>query len=134
MKKIFTHIALVAILCSFFVPNVKAVSFPANNISTEPDSATVKAAVSEFLNLSKKEKKAKFKEVKKALKEYKAKKKAAEPLASTAVQVIFAILLPPLGVYLHEGEINNRFWISLLLTLLFWLPGAIYALVVVLGD
>lgn len=134
MKKIFTRIALVAILSSFFVPNVKAVSLPGNNFPTEPDSAAVKAAVSEFLNLSKKEKKAKFKEVKKALKEYKAKKKAAEPLASTAVQVIFAILLPPLGVYLHEGEINNRFWISLLLTLLFWLPGAIYALVVVLGD
>ena len=134
MKKIFTRIALVGILCSFFVPNVNAVSLPGNNFPTEPDSATVKAAVGEFLNLSKKEKKAKFKEVKKALKEYKAKKKAAEPLASTAVQVIFAILLPPLGVYLHEGEINNRFWISLLLTLLFWLPGAIYALVVVLGD
>ncbi len=134
MKKIFTRLALVAILCGFFVPNLNAVSLPGNNLPTEPDSATVKAAVTDFLNLSKKEKKVKFKEVKKAVKEYKAQKKAAEPLASTLVQVIFAILLPPLGVYLHEGEINNRFWISLLLTLLFFLPGVIYALVIVLGD
>ncbi len=134
MKKIFTRLALVAILCGFFVPDLNAVSLPGNNLPTEPDSATVKAAVTDFLNLSKKEKKAKFKEVKKAVKEYKAQKKAAEPLASTLVQVIFAILLPPLGVYLHEGEINNRFWISLLLTLLFFLPGVIYALVIVLGD
>ncbi|MBK7885425.1 MAG: YqaE/Pmp3 family membrane protein [Chitinophagaceae bacterium] len=47
--------------------------------------------------------------------------------------VILAILLPPLAVYLHQGEINTKFWISLLLTLLFWLPGIIYALIVVLG-
>jgi len=42
--------------------------------------------------------------------------------------------LPPLAVYLHEGVINSKFWISLLLTLLFWLPGVIYALIVILGD
>ncbi|RYF79670.1 MAG: YqaE/Pmp3 family membrane protein [Chitinophagaceae bacterium] len=46
--------------------------------------------------------------------------------------VILAILLPPLAVYLHEGTTNTRFWISLLLTLLLWLPGVIYALIVVL--
>jgi uncharacterized membrane protein YqaE (UPF0057 family) len=33
-------------------------------------------------------------------------------------------------VFLHEG-INNRFWISLLLTILFFIPGVIYALLVV---
>ncbi len=134
MKNIFARLALVAIFCSFFVPHLRAVSLPGNKLSAEPDSATIKAAVTDFLNLSKKEKKAKFKEVKKAIKEYKAQKKSAAPLASTLVQVIFAILLPPLGVYLHEGEINNRFWIALLLTLLFFLPGVIYALVIVLGD
>jgi uncharacterized membrane protein YqaE (UPF0057 family) len=37
-------------------------------------------------------------------------------------------------VYLHQGEINNKFWISLLLTLLFFLPGVIYALIVILGE
>lgn len=44
--------------------------------------------------------------------------------------IILAILIPPLAVGLKEG-INNRFWISLLLTLLFFIPGVIYALLVV---
>lgn len=47
------------------------------------------------------------------------------------VLVILAIFLPPLAVFLHSG-ITNRFWISLVLTLLFWVPGVIYALLVVL--
>ena len=54
--------------------------------------------------------------------------------ASTApmwVIVLFAILIPPVGVALKFGIID-KFWISLLLTLLFWLPGAIYSLIVVL--
>ncbi|RYD70574.1 MAG: YqaE/Pmp3 family membrane protein [Sphingobacteriales bacterium] len=48
--------------------------------------------------------------------------------------IILAILLPPLAVYLHQGEINKKFWISLLLTLLFFIPGVIYALLVVTGE
>lgn len=47
--------------------------------------------------------------------------------------LVFAFLLPPLGVYLHQGEINNRFWISVILSLLFWVPGQIYAVLTVLG-
>lgn len=47
--------------------------------------------------------------------------------------LIFAILIPPLGVFLHQGEINNKFWISLLLTLLFVVPGIVYSVLVVLG-
>lgn len=46
--------------------------------------------------------------------------------------VILAILLPPLAVFLVDG-IGTKFWISLILTLLFWLPGMIYALLVVFG-
>ena len=133
MKRIFTRLALMAMLFSLSIPSVNALTLPAKPGSTEPDPATVKAALAEFSSLSKKEKKAKFKEVKKAIKDYKAKKKA-EPVAGTFLQVLFAILIPPLGVYLHEGEINKRFWIDLLLTLLFFLPGMIYALVVVLGE
>lgn len=50
--------------------------------------------------------------------------------ASRIVLIILAILLPPLAVALHEG-IGSRFWISLLLTLLFVVPGIIFALLVV---
>lgn len=49
------------------------------------------------------------------------------------VALIFAILLPPLGVFLHQGEINTKFWISLVLTLLGYVPGQIYAVLLVLG-
>lgn len=48
--------------------------------------------------------------------------------------VILAILIPPLAVYLHEGEINNKFIINLILTLLCGIPGVIHALIVVLGK
>ncbi len=102
---------------------------------TSPDSSSVNVAVTEFKNLSKKEKKERIKLVKKEIKAYKAAKKAnQEPSTNTLLLVILAILLPPLAVYLHQGEINNKFWISLLLTLLFWLPGIIYALIVILGN
>lgn len=45
--------------------------------------------------------------------------------------IILAILLPPLAVYLAKG-IGTEFWIDLILTLLFWIPGIIYALIVIL--
>lgn len=43
---------------------------------------------------------------------------------------ILSFLLPPLAVYLVRG-IGNSFWIDLILTLLFWIPGVIFALIVV---
>ncbi|MBK7289462.1 MAG: YqaE/Pmp3 family membrane protein [Chitinophagaceae bacterium] len=112
-----------------------AIIVPVTNSSTTPDSTTISDAVNGFKNLSKKEKKEKIKEVKKEIKAFKASKKAnGDPSTNTLLLVILAILLPPLAVYLHQGVINNKFWISLILTLLFWLPGVIYALIVVLGK
>ncbi len=104
-------------------------------VSGEPDPAVVKAAVDEFNSLSRKEKRSRIKEVKKELKAMKAAKKAGKQTdMDMALMVVLAILLPPLAVYLYEGEINSRFWISLILTLLGWLPGIIYALVLILGE
>lgn len=102
----------------------------------KPDPATVKAAMHDFKALSKKDKKERFKEVKSAIRHYKAEKKAGDNNTdtNTLLLVILGILLPPLAVYLYEGEINSRFWIDLLLTLIFWLPGVIYALVLILGG
>jgi uncharacterized membrane protein YqaE (UPF0057 family) len=54
--------------------------------------------------------------------------------------VILAILLPPLAVWLKEGEINVKFWISLVLSLLvfllwpLWLIAIAYALLVVFDQ
>lgn len=92
-------------------------------------------AMKDFKNLSKAEKKERLKAVKAEIKEFKKQKNAgATPSTNTLLLVILAILLPPLAVYLHEGEINNKFWLDLILTLLFFLPGVIYALIVVLGK
>lgn len=48
--------------------------------------------------------------------------------------IILAILIPPLAMFLYEGAATTRFWISLLLTLLFFIPGMIYTLIVILGG
>jgi uncharacterized membrane protein YqaE (UPF0057 family) len=43
------------------------------------------------------------------------------------IMIILCFLLPPLAVFLLHG-ISSQFWISVLLTILFWVPGIIYAL------
>lgn len=135
-KAVFLILAMLVIASA--TTNVNAaivVPVSSNSLpSGEPDPAAVKAALEEFRSLSKKERKTRIKEAKKELKAFKKERKAGqEPSTNTLLLVILAILLPPLAVYLHQGEINNKFWISLVLTLLFWLPGVIYALVVILG-
>lgn len=41
--------------------------------------------------------------------------------------ILFAIILPPLAVGLFEG-FHGPFWLCILLTICFWVPGIIYAL------
>lgn len=79
------------------------------------------------------ERKARFSEYTKSVKKSVIKSKSAAPSEDSQfwLEVILAIIIPPLGVYIHEKDINDKFWISLLLTVLFWLPGAIYAILVV---
>lgn len=47
------------------------------------------------------------------------------------VQIVLAILLPPLAVALREG-LAPHFWANIALTLVAWVPGVIHALYVVL--
>lgn len=42
------------------------------------------------------------------------------------VRIIFAVLLPPLGVFLQVG-LGGAFWLNILLTLLGYIPGIIHA-------
>ena len=121
-------------------------STPASVPVREPDPATIKAAVNEFKALSNKEKKSRFKEAKKAIKEFKKqKRKGLDPSTDTLLLVIIALLIPPLAVYLHQGETNNKFWITTLLFIIgiiggflfSWvllLAAIIYALIVILGN
>ena len=47
------------------------------------------------------------------------------------LEIILAILLPPVGVFIRYG-ISSTFWINLLLTVLGYIPGIIHALIVLL--
>ena len=46
------------------------------------------------------------------------------------LEIVLAVILPPVAVLLHAG-VGTRFLLSILLTLLGHLPGVIYALYVV---
>ena len=45
------------------------------------------------------------------------------------ILLIASILLPPLGVFLSKG-LSGTFWINLILTLIFFIPGVLHALYV----
>jgi uncharacterized membrane protein YqaE (UPF0057 family) len=139
MRKILFIVAVAILQVSFTQPlSATTLLVPASKIlplKSDPDPAKVRAAVEQFRNLSHREKKMKLKEVNKQVREYKKNRRAGKDNdTSTLLLVIIAILLPPLAVGLYEGEVNKRFWIDLILWLLFYLPGLIYALVIILGN
>jgi uncharacterized membrane protein YqaE (UPF0057 family) len=123
-------------MAKFFIPflvlflsqPVFAAYYNASSFMKEP---SAEKTIEEFRNLSVKERNERIKEVKKEIKKHKQNQGADE---TTLLYVILAILLPPLAVYLHQGEINTKFWISLILSLIFWIPGVVYALLVVLDQ
>jgi uncharacterized membrane protein YqaE (UPF0057 family) len=137
MKRIATRLMALLILISALTPvSMAAVVIEPSPVSstaaTEPDPEKVKAAMDEFKDLSRREKRHRLKDAKKLFKDYKAAKKSGKDSETDQILLaILAILLPPLAVYLKEDEINSKFWISLILTLLFWIPGVIFALLVV---
>ena len=47
------------------------------------------------------------------------------------VRLIFAIILPPLGVFLQVG-FGGHFWLNILLTLFGYFPGIIHAVWIIL--
>ena len=49
------------------------------------------------------------------------------------IRLIFSVIIPPVGVLLKRG-LGGSFILSIILTLLGYVPGLIYAFVVVLGD
>lgn len=49
----------------------------------------------------------------------------------TIIRIIAAILFPPLAIFLVHG-LHRTFWIGIGLTMLGFVPGMVYALVIVL--
>ncbi len=112
------------------VPPVKSAATP-----TTTEAAALEAARTyreSLKEMSGKERRAlkreQIKEVKAALED------RQEADTNTILLVILAILLPPVAVLVYEGQLTSRFWIALLLTLLFYIPGLIYALLVIFGN
>lgn len=131
-KLLILSIALIQLSVIFAaIPIVDSKKDSATTYVSKEDEVMVKNAVAAFKSLSKTEKKSRISEAKQLLKDYKANKASDEAETNTILLAILAILLPPLAVYLHENAINTKFWISLLLTLIFWIPGVIYALIVI---
>lgn len=47
---------------------------------------------------------------------------------------LLGVLLPPLAVALWEDGITINFWLAILFTLLFWIPGVIFAWIIILST
>src|SRR5437763_811242 len=114
MKKITTHFLTALLMISVSVTPALAASLPstvptANTAKTEPAPESVKSAVDEFKNLDRRERKTRIKDAKKLVKEYRAEKRSGHFEETDQVLLaILAILLPPLAVYLKEGEENTK--------------------------
>jgi uncharacterized membrane protein YqaE (UPF0057 family) len=148
MRKAMILILSVFLSFSFPVINSRAAALPSSSLPApdKPDPAAIKAAIMEFRALPKKEKKLKIKQAKKAIKDFKKeKRKGNDPEVETLLLVIIALFIPPLAVYLHQGETNQKFWITTLLFVvgilaafifswLLILASIIYALIVILGN
>jgi uncharacterized membrane protein YqaE (UPF0057 family) len=136
MKKIFSFISTVILFTAITANAAVIVPVSESAKSNNPvKNETVKSAIADFKNLSRSERKSRINQAKTAIKDYKATKSSGGSDMSTnqLLLIVLSILLPPLAVYLHENAINGKFWLDLVLTLIFWLPGIIYSLIVVLS-
>lgn len=111
-------------------------SFGAMAVSSASPETTVKdiskETKAEWKKLSKKERRVKKKEMRKQIKTLIKKWKEGSD-SDLILLVVIAILIPPLAMGLYDG-LSGRFWLSLLLTLLFYVPGLIYTLIVLLSE
>ncbi|MEM1320377.1 MAG: YqaE/Pmp3 family membrane protein [Bacteroidota bacterium] len=48
------------------------------------------------------------------------------------ILILIAIFIPPLAVFLNKG-LEKEFWITLILTFFFFVPGMLYAIYVILN-
>lgn len=135
MKKITSRLTIAALSLSLFAaPAAQAAFVPAPAVETttttgaNTEMALTNAVKDSWTSLSRAERKSRINAAKDALKNLK------DASTNTALAVILAILIPFVGVWYFEGRFTNRVLIALLLSLLFYVPGLIYALIVILGK
>lgn len=132
-KSIYTLIFALSI--AIFTSSVQAAILPPATTTENKTEAQINEAVNEFNQLSKSEKKTRFSNVKSEISKYKSNIKNGEKIDDNKLlAIIFAILIPPVGVVLYENKVTTKFWISLLLTFIFWIPGMVYSLLVVTDN
>jgi uncharacterized membrane protein YqaE (UPF0057 family) len=103
---------------------------PGNSVNEKAITDALKKVGTDIKNDKKNAKLLKH-EIKAKMKESKTKESRSGVM--TIILVLLAIFIPPLAVLLVDG-LKGPFWLDLLLTLLFILPGIIYALWRVLKD
>lgn len=129
MTQSFVSRFFLLLLCFTLTLGVYAGGAPAASVAPGPEVAAPATAP------AKAEIKAAKKELRKqAMKSFFSPKETNDLSTDDLIILIVTIILPPLGVFLYEGDFTTRFWISLILTLLLWLPGLIYSLLVVTGT
>jgi uncharacterized membrane protein YqaE (UPF0057 family) len=126
MKSVYLFFTL-SLCLLFFSPEAQAA---ASAVRVAP-AEVVEQAAAEKTALTKKELRKERKAFKKDLK---AKLKELRASDDLLLLIIIAILLPPLAMFLYEGSATNRFWLSLVLTILFYVPGLVYTLYVILSE
>ena len=122
MQKIIKQSFLIMMLSLIVVPSAFA-GIPISEPNT-PEQETVTSEKSKVK--TKKVSKLKQKIAKKLLKK-------ADGGNNQILAIILAIILPFVGVAVWQNGITKDFWITLLLTFLFYLPGLIYALYIILS-
>jgi uncharacterized membrane protein YqaE (UPF0057 family) len=136
MKKTATRLTIAALSLSLFAAPAQAafVSTPATAVeatttTTTNSEAVLKNAVKEsWTSLSRSERKSRINAAKDAIKNMK------DASTNKVLLVILAILLPWAAVWVHQGTFNTKVLIALILWLLFYIPGLIYALLVIFGN
>ena len=132
MKSILTKIAMGLICASLATAPAEAaierVAKPKTEATTTPSTANAVATAAKSYKASAITK-AEKRDARKALRNM-----MRDGVDNKLLLIIVAILLPPLAVYLHQDALNSKVLIALLLWLLFYIPGLIYALIVILGK
>lgn len=120
-----------------FEPNTSRETLTNETVAFNSQKTELKEATTEFKKPSVLASIKAVKQAKKQLKKMKSNegfKAADDSETMLLIYVLLAILLPPLAVFLFENQtITVNFWISLILSLLFWFPGIIFALLVIFG-
>jgi uncharacterized membrane protein YqaE (UPF0057 family) len=98
--------------------------------TTPAANSTVKAVTEAKKEVSSVSKKEARKTAKTAVKQAKKDAKKSADDVPDVVIILLCIFLSPLAVYLIKGDIDNDFWINLVLWILCGIPGIIHAFIV----